>query len=313
MGTKCELVWIEFNKTVCGMGEAKRKARLPCRCGSGLSAALCCLTPRGWHKRPTVLDFSKSKESGNHPGCYLRETGTCSSKLSGEHFVSEAVLRVLGDQEVEVSGFGWLQGTKKILKFANLTAKCLCTNHNSALADIDSVGGKFFTAVQKCCGIDHPPNLSFIFSGHDVERWLFRTLAALAVSHNLFVNQRKLVNKIHAEINFVELLQEISRWRRPLGMYTMQLVGQTFTYHGNFSFGPIIMRDSNEIVGLLTDIQGIHIGLLAADQEIQGTGLDRGFYRPGKLIFKLGNVTHSIQLCWEDELKHDEITFGSSG
>jgi hypothetical protein len=30
------------------------------------------------------------------------------------------------------------------------------------------------------------------------------------------------------------------------------------------------------------------------------------------LIFILGNVTHSIQLCWEDELKHDEIIFGSS-
>ena len=93
----------------------------------------------------------------------------------------------------------------------------------------------------------------------------------------------------------------------------MQLVGQTFTQNANFAFGPIIMRDTMEIVGLLTDIQGFHISLLAANQPIQGTGLDRGFYRPGKLTFKLGDVTHSIQISWEDELKHDEITMGSPG
>jgi hypothetical protein len=71
------------------------------------------------------------------------------------------------------------------------------------------------------------------------------------------------------------------------------------------------MRDTMEIVGLLTDIQGFHISVLAADQQIRGTGLDRGFYRPGKLIFKLGDVANSIQISWEDELKHDEITLGS--
>jgi hypothetical protein len=293
------------------MGEAKRKARLPCRCGSRLPAASCCLTGGGWHKKPVHLDFSKSKESGSHPGCYLRQTGTCSSKLSGEHLVSEAVLRVLGDQEVQVSGFAWLKGAKKNLTFASLTAKCLCTSHNSALSDIDSVGGKFFAAIQECSTTDRKPNLSFLFSGHDIERWLFRTLAALAVSNNLVINQEKLENKLDPRIDFAGLLQDITQWQRPLGMYTMQLVGQTFTQNANFAFGPIIMRDTMEIVGLLTDIQGLHISLLAADQPIQGTGLDRGFYRPGKLIFKLGDVTHSIQISWEDGLRHDEITMGS--
>ena len=212
-----------------------------------------------------------------------------------------------------MSGFAWLKGAKKNLTFANLTANCLCTSHNSALSDIDTVGGKLFAAIQECSITDRKPGLSFLFSGHDIERWLFRTLAALAVSNNLAINQEKLENKLDPRIDFGGLLQDITQWRRPLGMYTMQLVGQTFTQNANFAFGPIIMRDAMEIVGLLTDIQGFHISLLAADHEIRGTGLDRGFYRPGRLTFKLGGVTHLIQISWEDELKHDEITMCSPG
>jgi hypothetical protein len=140
------------------MGEAKRKQRAPCRCGSGNPAAKCCLTTHGWHRKAIILDLSTSKVSGSHSGCYLRDTGTCSSKLSAEHLVSEAVLRVLADQEVEVSGFAWLKGKKKTLTFANLTAKCLCTNHNSALSSIDTVGGKFFAAIQECGTTDYKPD-----------------------------------------------------------------------------------------------------------------------------------------------------------
>jgi hypothetical protein len=35
--------------------------------------------------------------------------------------------------------------------------------------------------------------------------------------------------------------------------------------------------------------------LLATDHPIKGTGLDKAIYRPGKLVFDLGRVTHSIQ------------------
>ena len=211
---------------------------------------------------------------------------------------------------VEVSGFHWLKGEKKVLTFANLVTNCLCTNHNSALSKIDSVGGRFFAAFQKCCTTDSKPSLNFLFSGHDIERWLLRTLAASAVSNNLSANHQKLESKIHPKINFAEMLQHPTQWKRPLGMYTMQPVGNTFTQKAALSFGPILMIDTNEIVGFLSDIQGFHVSLLAADQNIEGTGLERGFFRPGKLIFKLGDVTHSIQFSWQDELDHEDVTLG---
>jgi hypothetical protein len=290
------------------MGEAKRKARSPCKCGSGLAAASCCLTSRGWHKKPFLLDLSKSKVHGSHAGCYLRETGTCSSKLTGEHVVSEAVLHVLADEEVQVSGFAWLKGEKKILRFGNLTANCLCSNHNSALSGIDTIGGKFFAAVQQCAVTENKPDLSFLFSGHDIERWLFRTFTALAASNNLSVSGKAIGNKIHPEINFAAMLQNISRWQSPLGLYTMQPVGHTFTHDAIFQSGPIVLRNTNEIIGLMTSIQGLHVALLIAEHDIAGTGLERGFYRPGKIEFKFGRTVHHIQLSWEDDLSHETIT-----
>ncbi len=71
--------------------------------------------------------------SGRHDGCYLRATEACCTKISGEHLISETVLDVLAEKQVEVSGLPWLKGETKKLGFAALTSKCLCRTHNSAL------------------------------------------------------------------------------------------------------------------------------------------------------------------------------------
>lgn len=295
------------------MGEAKRRRLEACICGDGKPAGECCLTDRGWHKKPVKLDVHNTGHSGSHASCYLKDTNGCNDKITGEHLVSETVLRVLAEEKVEVSGFPWLKGQKKILTFGSLTANCLCGTHNSSLSVIDSVGGLFFEAFQKSCMTDNGPGLKFLFSGHDVERWLFRTLAALSVSNNFAMAGTILEDsKIHKEVNFSALLEDVKLWKRPLGLYAMQTVGQTFTRDDKFAFGPIVLRENSEIVGLLADIQGLHIGLLAVSHPIQGTGLDRGVYRPSKLVIKMGETTHTIILSWEDGMKHEDVTMAWS-
>jgi hypothetical protein len=44
---------------------------------------------------------------------------------------------------------------------------------------------------------------------------------------------------------------------------------------------PLLVRGSNDIVGMSIDIQGMKIGVLAAEHDIGGTGFDRAVYRPG--------------------------------
>jgi hypothetical protein len=124
------------------MGQAKRRKREPCICGSGLPAGQCCWTPRGYHKKPAVLDLHRTGVAGSHDRCYMSATGGCDTTVSGEHLISQGVLKLLAQKEVEVSGMPWLKGQKKKLGFGTLTANCLCTSHNSLLSPIDVAGAK---------------------------------------------------------------------------------------------------------------------------------------------------------------------------
>src|SRR5712671_4320983 len=159
------------------MGQARVKRRAPCRCGSGKPAGSCCLTPSGWRKGPALVTLISTGETGRHDRCYLNKTNACSKKISAEHPFSEAALRVLAEKEIEIEGLPWLKGQKKILPFRALTANCLCKAHNSALSPIDAAGAHFFAAVQKCGTPSEGPNQNYLFSGHDLERWLLKAMA----------------------------------------------------------------------------------------------------------------------------------------
>lgn len=290
------------------MGQAKRKRKAPCRCGSNRPAGECCLGDDGWFKRSERVSLRDTGQSESHPGCYLRDTCACSSKLSGEHLISEGVLEVLAEKQVEISGLPWLKGEKKILGFPALTSNILCRAHNSALSPIDAIGARFFSAIQNCGTTIDGSNLAFLFSGHDIERWLLRTVAALAVSKNFSIDGAQLDNTLVGRLRLSELLENPAAWKRPLGLYYMQGVGYRFWQKRNIEIAPLLVRGSNDIVGMSIDIQGMQIGVLAAEHDIAGTGFDRAIYRPKSLVFKMAHLTHTIQMCWDDTLPHMDIT-----
>jgi hypothetical protein len=290
------------------MGEAKRKRLAPCRCGSTKASGTCCLTAYGWYKRPEVVRLRATGMLGRHAACYLRATGACCTKISGEHLISETVLNVLAEKKIEISGLPWQKGNKKILGFGALTSGCLCRTHNSALSPIDTMGGRFFDAIQKSgTGVSGPAH-NFLFSGHDIERWMLRTLAAFAVSNNFAIDGAKIDNEFVERLRLPELLEDTKQWNPPLGMYLIQGVGYTFSWRETLELAPILKRGTEEVVGITTNIQGFQIGVLATDHDITGTGLDKAVYRPGRLIFKMEHLTHVIEMCWDDDLPHMDVT-----
>src|SRR2546430_2374905 len=100
------------------MGEAKRKrlaiAAGACLCGSLKPAGNCCFQDGKWYRHPATIILRENQQTGTHSKCYLRELNSCSDKITGEHYVSKAALRVLADEMIDVSGFPWLkQGESK--------------------------------------------------------------------------------------------------------------------------------------------------------------------------------------------------------
>src|SRR5438067_1344997 len=136
------------------MGEAKRRKEAvlngPCPCGSAKLARLCCFNGDGWHKPPAVLGLNALPPASRIEKCYMKELGSCAGPISGEHIISESVIRVLmADGDFSISGLPWLEaGEERILAPQSLTANCLCEKHNSALSPLDAAAKYFFASLK---------------------------------------------------------------------------------------------------------------------------------------------------------------------
>ncbi len=201
----------------------------------------------------------------------------------------------------------WLRGQKKKLGFGALTANCLCTRHNSLLSPIDVAGAKFFEAIQKCGTSDRGRGLLFLISGHDVERWMLRSLTIFGVSGNFAIDGAVIDQNFVDRLRIVELLQDVTKWKRPLGLYFTRSFGQQFTRADNIQIAPLVKTGGDEIMGIALDLQGLHFALVAAEHDITGTPLKQAPYRPGGFVFRMGTTTHRIQLSWEDRLRHEDV------
>lgn len=177
------------------MGKQKRRLKHVlngvCPCGSDKAARQCCFTGKHWKKPPGQLHLRELPATSAHERCYMKELNSCEGPISGEHLISESVIKILaGDGEFSVSGLPWLKpGEEKILATGNLRTNCLCSRHNSALSPIDESAKYFFQNLKIFLETDTGKPRHALVSGHDIERWLLKTAKAFAVSRNFAKNQ----------------------------------------------------------------------------------------------------------------------------
>jgi hypothetical protein len=157
------------------MGEARRRLlalrQQPCRCGSGRGAGTCCLQGSHWFKPPAVVTLHTPCTGKSVEKCYMRELRACDGGISGEHLISESVIRLLaGDGQFTIGGTPWLpEGESKAVGPKSLTANCLCERHNRALSPLDEAARYLFAALKS--SLEKVPDASnYIASGHDLER-----------------------------------------------------------------------------------------------------------------------------------------------
>lgn len=113
-----------------GLGAMLRGGQEPLRPSPALARS------RSWY-RPDMSD------SADHPGvsgCYAAELGDCSGRLSGEHWISAAVLRLLAEPAgVSIRGAPWLGGAVRAVPVRKLKANILCKGHNERLSWLDQL------------------------------------------------------------------------------------------------------------------------------------------------------------------------------
>src|SRR5688572_31620559 len=85
--------------------------------------------------------------------CWATHLGDCSRKITREHLVSKSLFL---NEAIEVYGFPWLNGKKRVIGLSSLVSKNLCKKHNNDLSDVDTAGVQAFDAFRK---MRHSANL----------------------------------------------------------------------------------------------------------------------------------------------------------
>jgi hypothetical protein len=97
---------------------------------------------RSWY-RPNMSDSADHPRVTQVDGCYAAELGDCSGCLSGEHWISAAMLKLLAEPAgVSVRGAPWLNGKVRAVPVRKLKAKILCKGHNERLSWLDEFAAK---------------------------------------------------------------------------------------------------------------------------------------------------------------------------
>jgi hypothetical protein len=295
------------------VGEAKQKREAvlngPCPCGLNKAARSCCFTGADWHKPPATLGLKALPAASSVAKCYMKELGSCVGPISGEHIISESVIRVLmADGDFSVSGLPWLAaGEEKILPPQSLRANCLCTKHNSAISPLDDAA-KYFFASLKAFLESNAESKHALVSGHDIERWLLKTAKAAAVSKNLAKGGERLSGVFSRDAAILDMLDDPQQWPDGAGLYCTMSTGDKTINRPRFQLQPL-MNAEDDIEALALNILGLGFALfLEPPAESKYLSLQGARYRPSKIIISYPSSTNWLTLSWEDGKRHEALT-----
>jgi hypothetical protein len=292
------------------MGEANRKraaiGNASCPCGLPRIARECCYNGRDWLKRHAVLGLKALPQKSIVKKCYMKELGSCDGLLSGEHLISESVILVLkADGDFSVAGLPWLpEGGAKIVGPKSLTANCLCQKHNSALSPLDDAARYFFSALKLCLDRE-AEDRRYLVSGHDLERWLLKTIKAFAVSGNLARGQQRLSGAFASDIHVLEMLDDPTSWPEGAGLYCVMRAGDTTYNHNRLQLAPYT-NVKDELSGFGVNIMGLDFVLMLEPPDMTvRPDLKGAEFRPGQIMITFANSVNWIAISWEDGKPHD--------
>jgi SEC-C motif len=294
----------------------------PCPCGSGKVFAYCCRQPDGGIYKTVALPIPPAPITGHaRDGCYMNWTEDCSSTLSGEHFVSEGVLKLIGERHVAVNGTHWLaEGETRPLPIGRLVGNVLCTRHNSAMWPLDTAAVKFFGAIKSIYSdLGNSKTLSrkrqwWLLSGEEIELWLLKTAFGLYHSGNLAKDRKKLCDVQRINRVLMEDFQGCPVLP-PCGMYLIDLENRPFDPN-TLEFTSLSSDNNETMVGLRFRFLGISLLILLDPSTVYTAAFLASYaYRPNYLFFRNrnGQRTHAIGLTWPRRAEPSAVLFGGIG
>ena len=277
----------------------------PCPCGSKKLVQDCCLDPDG-QLRVKVPSLAPPGPSTGyaHPKCYLAHTDNCSGKISSEHYVSRAILELIGD-ELHVGGLPWEpRGTTVKYGINSLVSNILCVRHNSALSPLDTLAAQTFKTMRAVCGdLNHQSDASgttwHFGSGEALELWCLKTLCGLFFSSVAAKDGNSLKRTYALDVRAFDEAILMRRLRPNCGLYARLVTGP---YHGAASWTTLSVDLARRFIGLRFRMYATEFAVLLDPFNVNFDVVQReNIFRPWNMVFSDGKRMHVVVLSWPDK------------
>jgi len=242
-----------------------------------------------------------------NPACALVGHGPCSGKISGEHYISHAVLRRLAPGEgITISGTPWSAAGPRTVGKAALTANIVCQKHNSGLSDLDSLGGRWMASIQEAqlaLAGTSARSRTHTFDGLKLERWFLKVAFMLWHSGN-FASAGAAIQDAPPGI-WADLLTGAVPFPSTWGLYIPTGGAPFMAVDRQFSAMPLTGSDGSGIKAIHFEMAKVPFYLMLGNPDHQARW---GIKRPRQL--DLGNdiACHRLRLTWPEGTLGEAVT-----
>lgn len=232
----------------------------------------------------------------------MKSQGGCSSKMSREHYVSQAVLEAIApNRDITIGGLAWQKpNTLQGIGIGSLQSKVLCTAHNSALSPLDAIAGNLVDAVT--AADKDPARLpeEVELDGPSLERWFLKSLISTSEAGALRCAP-------FAEMH--KTLLTGGAWPDGWGLYVRPPAEQTI-FSQDFFLETSINPATGAVLAAKFIVAGVEFWLLLGKPDQPDTW---GFFRPRGLIFENGTLTRKVAFAWPDTYTDRALIFTKVG
>ncbi|BBZ29562.1 hypothetical protein MMAD_38570 [Mycolicibacterium madagascariense] len=277
-------------------------------------------------------ELVEDENTFRHKKCYANTRGGCSTKISGEHFVSQCLIDLYSfdDPDVKIkhdSGYG----VQSYVSAKQFKTNILCEKHNNDLHIADDAALQFATFIRGIAleyrngagewGTDD----EITVSGEDFQNWVLKLILNHAVGKAFNGTKTKFPPEA------VDLLLGRAMWPRTWGLCVAGDLSHDELRYRPFervedsttdfwSVSPLLHRDG-WVGGGIVNLNGIGLGLTvfnpsrdnpdAFDNNLRNP-LRGSIQRPGFMAWELDGVTKRINFEWNDVWQHRTITYKMS-
>lgn len=190
--------------------------------------------------------------------------------MSREHLVSDSLFV---DEEVIAHGLPWCKDQPKKIGLASLTARILCTRHNSLLSPIDDAGAGAFDVIRKMRELGRvrrkmKPTIwhvvKYSVDGPGLERWFLKTLINLTFEGGYPIGRESAQPGRPSE-HLVHIAFGRRKFEERAGLYSVIHPGMKMFSAERIAFTPLIKLGTH-IEGALFGFAGF-IYLLFLEKE----------------------------------------------